>query len=477
LRLPAFYLRGKPTVLTIVKRLLLGLACTGFYWTANAATGAQWESPDQLWQVGSRRWDATEEQRFADWVEKTVNQDFFIKYGIAVDCADVPYGVRWIYARINHLPAAATTVEGDFFGHWSTDYAHLPTAQDWDRDQRFRAALLHVLGTTYTGTLPADTYPIRISADSVQPGSVFLTDGHAGMVGHLVLDGSMASPVQTWEAMLPRKVRKLWQKNYVTVSANRDAGTGLLRFRWPVYSGSRWTYLPSRQQPYFSDEQYRPDFRRAGEVFDEAVARRIDPPPYDPAQRADKTIDSLYRQFMQRVQVVQDGLRHCRRTTCPEDSYLWEMYSTPDLDESIAFEIDHLKKLIKDNGLDEVALEKTMDGIAVPIDAKKTVSLNYLVQNHVWLAHDPGDPIEARWALDRCTMIRSRIEGSLRDLNFVEQTYRAKDPDFAERGRKSHLQDLTWLQKEGKRAECNDLPAIPVSDPVPSASTVARAGT
>ncbi|MDP2968857.1 MAG: hypothetical protein Q8P64_06590, partial [Deltaproteobacteria bacterium] len=80
------------------------------------------ESPLQVWSVGDRRWTAEEESNFARWVEANLTEDFFIRHNIPVDCADVPYAVRWIYARIAGLPAGATTKNDKFVGHWSTDW-------------------------------------------------------------------------------------------------------------------------------------------------------------------------------------------------------------------------------------------------------------------------------------------------------------------------------------------------------------------
>jgi hypothetical protein len=56
-------------------------------------------------------------------VEKNITEDFFIRYKIPIDCADVPCAARWIYARIAHLPAAASTKEGKLIGKWQiADY-------------------------------------------------------------------------------------------------------------------------------------------------------------------------------------------------------------------------------------------------------------------------------------------------------------------------------------------------------------------
>src|SRR5512139_1206226 len=132
------------------------------------------ESTDQVWEVGDRCWTVEEERRFEKWVEETITEDFFIRYQIPTYCADVVSVFLWIYARLAHLPAAASTREGRWVGHWSTDWKHLPTHPEWHRDERFRAALRYLLPMTWTGTLPLDTYPVRISSDSITPGTLFL---------------------------------------------------------------------------------------------------------------------------------------------------------------------------------------------------------------------------------------------------------------------------------------------------------------
>jgi hypothetical protein len=162
-------------------RSFILLVCCVFCWVGEALAKTMGESAAQVWQVGARRWNITEEQRFASWVEKTVTEDFFIRYDIPADCADVPYAIRWIYARILHLPAAASNEDGHIFGHWSTAWGYLPTNQEWFRDQRFRMALLSMLMETSTKTVSADTCPIRIAPVSVLAGTVFIGDGHAGM--------------------------------------------------------------------------------------------------------------------------------------------------------------------------------------------------------------------------------------------------------------------------------------------------------
>lgn len=455
-------------MLGMVCRTLIFMTWVVFCWVGDSPASAVAESSDQVWQVGSRRWDVAEEQRFAAWVEETISEDFFIRYGIPVDCADVPYAIRWIYARIAHLPAAATMGDGSMYGHWSTTLAHLPTHRDWQRDRRFRAGLEYVLSGTTTKTLPTDTYPIRISPSSLLAGTVSIVpEGHAGMVGSIVLDGRMYSPVQTWEATVPRKVRKLRQRSYFSPWPDADAGSGVVRFCWPINTGGRWSYLPETEHPYYSVEQYSPGFCFPGELFDQAVARRIDPTPYDPAEKVGKIMESIHRYLQERVALVDEGFRHCQQKgRCAEGSYLWEVYSTPSRDGMIVFEIEQLLKIIKDNDLDEESFKKTMEGVLIAIGLKQEISLDYVVKNSLWLSYDPRDSIAARWGLDRCERVRSQMYHSLQALNFVEQRYRSTDPHFADNGRRLHWKDLRWLQEEGERAGCRDLPSLPLEGPL-----------
>ncbi len=445
-------------MLTRPWRFLVFLTFSIFLFAADILAEMAPDHPDQIWQVGARRWTIAQEQLFAQWVEHTINEDFFIRYNIPVDCADVPYAIRWIYARIAHLPAAVTTAEGTLLGHWSTAWSNLPTGNEWHRDQRFRQSLLTVLQATSTKTLPHDIYPIGITAGSLSAGAVFIEDGHSGMVGNIIQDGSTYSPIQTWEATLPRKVTKLRQSNYFSPGADKASGTGLMRFRWPVFAGGRWQYPRELEQPYYSLEQYHEDFCNTGEAFDKAVARRIDPKHYDPEKKAHLIIESLHRYLLERVDLVKAGFKHCRKLNCPEDSYLWEVYSTPSRDDMIDFKIIQLQNLIRDHALDQQKIAEIMEKIVLPIvggAGGRTVTLQYVMENHTWLSHNPEDSIEARWGLAKCDMIRSRIQDSHVGLKFAEQTYRNTDPSYADRRREHLIQELESLHRHAIFAGCD----------------------
>jgi len=127
--------------------LLLAAACL--------ALGAA-PSRAALWEA-ERVWTEEEEAGFAAFVEQRVDSDFFLRARLAHDCADILYGLRWIYARERRLPAAASAPDGTLVGHWSERFG--PAGHgDWTRDGNFLAALRFVFGLTGTRTLPLEIF-------------------------------------------------------------------------------------------------------------------------------------------------------------------------------------------------------------------------------------------------------------------------------------------------------------------------------
>jgi hypothetical protein len=439
------------------------------------------ESPDQVWQVGERRWTIEEEERFAKWVEETITEDFFIRYRIPTDCADAVYAIRWIYARIAHLPAAATTKEGRRIGHWSTDWKHLPTDPEWDRDERFLAALFYLFPRTWTGTLPLDTYPVRISPDSVIPGTLFLvTESHTGIVGHVSRDGSHAHPLQTWESALPVRIQKLTLRYFFSVRPERKAGSGLVKFRWPVSDSGEWKYLPVKEHPFYSEEQYAPDFNKGSADFIEAVARRMDSTNDPPMEKLTKVMGTTTRLLGERIPIVLEGCEKCDNGGCPEASEMLEIHSTHGRDEMIVSLMEHLAGIIEWNRLDPKITKGVMEAIPIKISENQSITFCQVFQNYLWLSHDPRNSIEARWGLKKCEMIHEEIRTTNDSIAFISRAYRKKDPkysDFSIRQQQSLLKKLTeeWTQAECRVAALRPEKKIYLSPP-PKGSVVARAG-
>ncbi len=415
------------------------------------------EHPSQVWRVGDRRWTIEEEIKFAKWVEENIDEDFFLRYKIPVDCADVPYAVRWIYARIAHLPAAATTKNHQFIGHWSTLWGHLPTHKEWNKDQRFRRALLHMLSETTTRTLPLDTYPIEITPQSVTPGTpFFITESHSGIVARIILDGSHVHPVQTWESSYPAKIQKLNQRNFLSTRPESTTYSGLVKFRWPIFKNGQWRYLPTDKHPFYSKEQYSSHFYEGHIDYSEAVARRIDPREYDPQERAEKLIDTIAGYLRERIPIVLAGYRRCQRGGCREGSELWEIYSTPGRDSFIILLMDYLHKFIELNQLDQERFKERMERIYLPISEDRGVTLYHVYQNYLWLSSHPEDSIEARWGLKKCEMILSKINATERSIRFIERTYRKRDPKYASFAIQQQKEILRRLTEEWNRSQCRE---------------------
>jgi len=412
------------------------------------------ESDSQVWKVGQRRWTIQEEYNYGKWVETNIKEDFFIRHEIPVDCADVPYAIRWIYARISHLPAAATTGDNRFIGHWSRDWRHLPTNTMWHKDRRFRAALMAMLAATSTRTLPSDTYPIRIAADSVTAGTVFLfAEAHSVIVSHVIMDGSTTHPVQTFEAGLPTRVQKLHLRNFISDPAP-DYFSGLVKFRWPVGEGGQWQYLPVKEHPFYSEEQYSPAFTEGYGDYLEAVAMRIDPKVYDPNEKTKRVINTIISRLKERIPIVLDGNKKCHETRCPNGSRLWEIHSTPDRDEFINVMIDHLEEIIRKNHLDRDAILKSMAEIRLQISPEQSVTVQYVFQNSKWLSSDPEATIDARWGLDKCSIIAIHLKSAQESISFIRKTYSNTDPNFAERSIWTQEAIVDEMTKEIKKSNC-----------------------
>lgn len=451
--------RGKAPMFVIIRSIILLLGITASF--PEVVLGDSFrESPRQVWQVGDQRWTIEAEQGYARWIEESVTEDFFLKYRIPIDCADVPYALRWIYARIAHLPAAATRWDGSLFGHWTTTWGALPTHREWHKDRRFLAALRSLIAETSTHTLPADTYPIRIDRESIQPGTLFfMAESHAGVVNSLVLDGSTVHPVQVWEATLPPKIRKMSPRNFFASEPKASFNSGLVRFRWPVFEDDRWTYRPAQEHPFFSEEQYDFGFMRANESFDEAVARKIDPTPHDPREKAELLVHSLYRRLKERIPLVHEGYQRCHKGGCPEDSSSWEVYSTPGRDGMIMIIVDHLQKLLA-KLKDKEDILREMKALDLPISHDRNITLYDVFLNYQWLSPHPGDSVELRWGLKKCEMIHERLEEFERSMAFIEKKYRLTDPSYADFAQQLKFRKFLDLRQEGEQAECSDLPFL-----------------
>jgi len=413
------------------------------------------ESNSQVWQVGERRWTIQEEYNYSKWIEANVKEDFFIRHKIPVDCADVPYALRWIYARISHLPAAATTANNRFIGHWSEYWRHLPTDPLWHKDRRFRAALLAMLTSTSTRTLPHDAYPVCIDAESVTPGTIFLIPAsHAIMVNRLVLDGSTIHPVQTLEANLPTRFQKLLPRNFAALAPDSRNMSGLIKLRWPIETNGRWQYLPLKDQPFYSREQYSPSFSQGCRDYSEAVARRIDPQVYEPCEKITRLMNTINNCLRERIPAVLKGSEACQGNRCPAGSRIWEVNSTATADEYIQVTIDYLKEIMEKNHLNNDGIFGQTAGMDLQVSPNRSVTTRYVLENARWLSPDPTVSIDARWGMDKCGMIAHRLKTAQDSIAFIRRNYSRSDPLFADRSIRMQQVIVDDMTMESQKNNC-----------------------
>ena len=182
-------------------------------WTENRSRRI-WPSQNQ--------WDAEWESKYSDWIRLEVGPDFFQKYQIAVDCANVPIALRWIFSRIHGLPAGNQLAgSGILFSNRSfrNAWGELGTHDNWFEDSLFLAALNYVLDHTYTHSLMGDLYPVEINKNYITPGAVFLNlfnqrTGHAELITNFVFENTHPTPLRVISSTVPRAIRILPEQGF-----------------------------------------------------------------------------------------------------------------------------------------------------------------------------------------------------------------------------------------------------------------------
>lgn len=406
---------------------MLGLA---FVLAASAASPAR----SALWQA-ERAWSEAEERGFAAWIEAEVGEDYFLSPRIPHDCADLPYALRWIYARERRLPVAATTTLGVRFGHWSGAFGPVSRGS-WRRDANFLRALAYLFGNTGTKTLPEDTYAVAIDRARLRAGVVYHAEHHAAIVSRVALDGTEPHPLVTWESTLPPAVRRL-RVGVFSGGTPIDHGQGLRRFRWVERKeDGRFDYVDVEFQSGWSEEQYATAFTTGKISFARAVAERLAPDPVPPSRQFLKYVEQADRLARERVSIVLEGHRACSGAPgrCGEGSALWELYSTPNRDARMLGYLARARELVEGGLVDRAYAFDVMRAKGIEVGARlagagepptagragpdrgERIDLLELYENAAHVSSEPADPLTQRWGLAACASLAERaaaLEGSL----------------------------------------------------------------
>jgi hypothetical protein len=362
-----------------------------------------------IWKV-ENEWDWNWEVRYSDWVRENIKADFFQKYQIGVDCADVAFSARWIFARIHHLPAADTLAgTGTLFTQDAMlkEWENLPQGENWNDDPLFIASLKYLLNNTYTHTLMRDSYPIRITKEAFLPGTQHLSltpeSGHTYVVSAVDLSENSADPIRVIYSTVPAEARRLLESGFWDVPQPVMGKGGFVRFRWPEKVGDQWMLKSADQMFFYSTEQYERTMMEGFGSFAEAVAIKLNP-HLDFKARLQNAINTVIERIKMRASIVEKGEKICAAQDCSEGTANYENWSTPSRDQSLGETIRSLEEYadrMSDRipGLSEIWYKS----LETPVLRLDDVEYSLGAVAYAWkvgsFSSDPKQPIAVRWGL------------------------------------------------------------------------------
>lgn len=362
---------------------------------------------EKIWQA-TESWNEAWEDRYADWINNDVTPSFFVDNNLRTDCADVAYSLRWIFARMHHLPAANRLAgSGVLFTNESMrqSWINLPTAPRWQDDQRFLAALDYLLENTYTHTLRDDSYPVAVDRNFKAGGihlEIYRYTGHTFFLHRVDLTGESADPIRTMYSTVPREVRPMMEDTYWIFEQPQRGQGGLLRMRWPKISlaDGRWSLAAPADMPNYSEEQYSGSFMGRHSTFSDAVLAKLNV-PRDPYYQLISQVRDLKHRILQRIFIVLDGFTVCSTEVCDPGTSNWEAWSTPARDQKIYDKIRYIEDLIKQHPRDRrfknywrIEQENSLYWIN---DIQVTLKAIVNVFKNKRYSSDPRDDIPKRW--------------------------------------------------------------------------------
>ncbi len=293
-----------------------------------------------LWPA-TQQWSEHWEEELAKWVEENVKEDFFVKYGLATDCADAILGIRWIFARIHGLPVANhTSVSNSLFTNYSVPsrWRNIPKAKLWHEDRLFKTALDYIMSLGSTRTVLLDSYPLALTKQGLLSGafSIIKNPGsnHAKLISENHFDGPTELPLFTLASTVPRQVRYLVREAVTDEGWPVEGEKSFLNFRWPIVSGSKVYLKSASSHSDYSREQYDLELRTQHPVFIEFLLGRLKD-AYDPQNLIQMAVEDILNYTQQRIDVVAQGAAYCAQHDCSYGTNNWEDWSTPSRDKKL----------------------------------------------------------------------------------------------------------------------------------------------
>jgi hypothetical protein len=388
-------------------------------------------SKNQYIWFAKNQWNSDWEEKYSYWIANVVTPDFLAKYKIQTDCADAIVALRWIFARMNSLPAANTLADtGNVFGQWSmrSNWKKLSTADKWYDDELFKTALNYVLDLTSTETVIGDGFPIKISKETLVPGTFIITrsktNGHARLIAETHYDEPAELPIITLASTLPRAVRILTREVFLDQAWTSPGEKEILAFRWPVVSNSNWILQKRDARPTYSLEQFDAKNKEQYPIFFQFVLSRVKT-SYDPLKLVDMALANILDYAKQRVQVVSDGYAYCKNHDCRPGTEGDDNWGTQSRDDKLLKKFQDTDALILEfekqyPGLSETwtnGLRNTtflVEGVPLTL-----AGLRFILENNFYSSVGSETPA-GRWGLntqERLTKLSASVVGLLDQRN------------------------------------------------------------
>jgi hypothetical protein len=363
-----------------------------------------------LW-TAYNHWSEEWEQRYADWLKSEITEDFYSKYNIPTDCADAVVGYRWIFARIYSLPVANTVSDtGSLFGHFSMrkQWKNLTTAETWNEDQLFLAALNYVMEMTSTRTvMNTDGFPVSITKKGLQAGTFIVSQingsGHMRQITQNYYDNPNSLPVFTFSSTSPRELRPLYKEAFIDQAWPIRKTREIMAFRWPVVIRNSWTLKAKESDSRYSLEQFDLSLEEKYYSFIQFVLSRVQP-YYVPNSLVSTGVIDLVNFTNMRIQIVRNGYAYCLNHDCRPGTQGWEDWSTPSRDAKYNLKFIEVEDLVRTfdpmyPGL-LASWIQNLDSTIMNIEGHQLSlgQLRSLFERKI-PSSNPSDPILKRWGL------------------------------------------------------------------------------
>ncbi len=332
----------------------------------------------QVWS-DTEVWSDKKEKEYSEWVKKNWGKDFFARksntdetpnifHGLRVDCADNVYSTRIIFAYLHGLPFSMNDASGGkkLISNKMSRWDKLP------QKDRIRKFLFYVYDIVSTKSLPNDTYPVKVSPETIVPGTLILTvelNHHSWIIKNIFPTGIphlvYNSTVGAYSSLVLQE-RKTWPNGEWVFEENvTPAGNAGVRY-WRKESELK---LPVWKVTGYSEEQY---VIKPGKWKYE-LQKALQNSKETNQQKVSRLVENVCADVQQRIDAVKESEMFLKASSyqCLSETD-FDTYSTPSRDRRLADEIIELRNFIK-----QIVLERT----EISLDEKTWLQMKLIFPN------------------------------------------------------------------------------------------------